>query len=408
MKICMIVHKNYYADPRVKRYVNSLLNLGVSVDVICISEHDGRFHEKLDLLTVHTISLGHHHSSRTYYLFEYGLAFIFYFFKLTLLHLKNHYDVIHIHNAPDFLVFTALLPKLSGARIILDIHDPMPELYLTKFGGNINGFISRAIQFQEKISCSMANSVITVNSMVRANLEKRGIPASKIRVVKNVPSLLLFDRRAYTNQRHLTKDSFILIYPGTLAPRYGLEISIKALVELIPKIPQICLVIIGGGNSSYKETLVQLAHQLGVISHVQFCSPVPVEEIPCILAGADVGIYPALCSPHMNIATPTKVLEYAYMGIPIIASRLSILEDLFGNSAIKYFEPGNDKHFAECVLELFETPALREELVRNADRVCKQENSWEDEFKVYISTINQLLPDNKIGGSKDMLEKNDE
>jgi glycosyltransferase involved in cell wall biosynthesis len=400
----MIVHKNYYSDPRVKRYVNSLLNLGVSVDVICNAKPGDRFQEKLDLLKVYTIPLVHHHSSKTYYLFEYAVAFILYFFKLTLLHLRNHYDVIHVHNIPDFFVFTAILPKLLGARIILDIHDPMPELYLSKFGGHVNGFISRVIQLQEKISCSMANSVITANSNFKANLVKRGIPPGKISVVNNVPNSLLFNRNAYINQRHSKKESFTLIYPGTLAPRYGLEISIKALVELIPKIPQICLVVIGG-YSSYQETLVQLANQLGVISHVQFNPIVPVEEVPYILAGADVGIYPALCSPHMNIATPTKVLEYAYMGIPIIASRLKILEDLFGDSAIKYFEPGNSKQFAECVLELFETPALREELVRNADREYIQKNSWENEFNVYLNTINQLLPDKAVGSSKIKVEK---
>ena len=44
--------------------------------------------------------------------------------------------MIHVHSVPDFLVFAALVPKLLGARIILDIHDILPEFYASKFGAS--------------------------------------------------------------------------------------------------------------------------------------------------------------------------------------------------------------------------------------------------------------------------------
>ena len=54
-------------------------------------------------------------------------------FYLSRLQLKRKYDLVHVHNVPDFLVFSAWLPKLAGAKIILDIHDILPEFFANKF-----------------------------------------------------------------------------------------------------------------------------------------------------------------------------------------------------------------------------------------------------------------------------------
>jgi glycosyltransferase involved in cell wall biosynthesis len=93
----------------------------------------------------------------------------------------------------------------------------------------------------------------------------------------------------------------------------------------------------------------------------------------------------------MNIATPMKVLEYAAMGIPIIASRLKVIEDLFTDSALLFFDPGNVYQFARCVLELFASPARRDELVRNADAVFVRMHPWSDKQRAYFNLLNRLL-----------------
>ena len=56
---------------------------------------------------------------------------------MTRLHLKHAYDVIHVHNMPDFLVFSALFPKLLGAKVILEVQDVSPELMAAKAKGRM-------------------------------------------------------------------------------------------------------------------------------------------------------------------------------------------------------------------------------------------------------------------------------
>jgi glycosyltransferase involved in cell wall biosynthesis len=114
------------------------------------------------------------------------------------------------------------------------------------------------------------------------------------------------------------------------------------------------------------------------------------------IAHADIGIYTARSSPHMDIAIPGKILEYALMGIPVIASRLRVLENLFTESSILFFEPGNDSQFACYVLELFENPARREELVQNMDRTFVRTQNWENEKREYFNVLRRLLPQGLI------------
>lgn len=391
LKICMIVHKNYYQDPRVRRYVESLLAAGAQIDVICLSDHGLPAAGSQERLRVYAIPVHHADRSQSRYILEYIYAFFLFFFKLSILHIRNNYHLIHIHNMPDFLVFSALLPKMMGAKLILDIHDPMPEVFISKYGEHPEKLIFKLVSIQEKISCLFASAIITVNIKCKSNLVKRGIPADKITIIHNYPDPAIFNRSAYPDQPPHPRDVFTLIYPGTVAPRYGLDTVIRALPEIRSAIPGIRIQIIGM-KDGYGSELQQLADNLGVASNIQFQPMVPPDQIPGLLLAADAGIYPALKDIHMNVATPTKVLEYAAMGIPIVSSRLSMVEEIFGETAVLFFEPGNEEQFARCIIRLYQDPEIGKELVRNMDQIFVKKHSWQNEFTSYFQLLCRLLP----------------
>ncbi len=149
--------------------------------------------------------------------------------------------------------------------------------------------------------------------------------------------------------------------------------------------------LIGGGQTRYLDELRRLADELGVADSVRFQPPVPVDGVPEQMAAADIGIYPALPDLHMEIATPSKVIEYAVMGLPIVASRLSVLDQLFGDKAISFFEPGNPEQFAECVENLYADPIRRKELVENADAAYVRGHSWQAEQQTYFDLLQRLM-----------------
>jgi glycosyltransferase involved in cell wall biosynthesis len=390
IKLCMVVHAYYYGDTRVRRYVDALVDKGVWVDVLCLRDQSEPRRYQSGVERVFTIPIGRFANSLGGYVLEYGIAFILFSIRLLGLHIRNHYDVIHVHNMPDFLIFAALIPKILGAKLILDIHDPMPEFYMSKFELQESSALVWLMEIQERLSSLFSHAVITANTHFKNNITGRGVPAEKITVVNNYPDPEVFDRNQYREKYHSDKKYFTLFYPGTVAPRYGLDVAIRALPKLVGEIPQLRLVIVAR-QRKFVDELTALANQLGVSDFIQFKPSVPVEEIAKEIARADIGIYPGLPDPHMSIAMPTKVLEYAFMGIPIVASRLRVLSKFFGDSAVMFFEPGNVDQFSECVLELFYDPDRRQELIQNAKERLVCMGNWDEERDAYFSLLNRLV-----------------
>lgn len=404
LKVCMVVHQNYYQDGRVRRYVDALLEAGVSVDVLCLRGPQVGPQQETANLRVHPLPMAKGSgNSRGGYLLEYLRAMVLFFFWLTALYVRRRHHVIHVHNMPDFLVFTALIPRLFGARVVLDVHDPMPEFYMSKYDDpQPDRLMVRIMRFQERLSARFSSAVIAANPNFKHNLIQRGIPAAKITVVSNMPDTALFNRDKYHDVQR-TEEDFRLIYTGTLAPRYGLDVPIRAVPLLVEKIPSLRLLYIGPA-SDYRDELVRLVEQMGIGQYVEFRPVMPIHEIPGQMAQADLGLYPALPDPHMEIATPSKVLEYAVMGLPVVASRIKVLESLFGDEAIMFFKPGDIDDFAACVLQLYEQPARRAELVQHADRVFVNAHRWIDHKNRYLGLLKQLTNDLTIMVSGDEAE----
>src|SRR5205807_4958117 len=65
------------------------------------------------------------------YLFEYFTTGLLGGLKLAQLNFRSRLDVVHVHNMPDILVLAGIIPWLSGSKLVLDVHDPMPELYMS-------------------------------------------------------------------------------------------------------------------------------------------------------------------------------------------------------------------------------------------------------------------------------------
>jgi glycosyltransferase involved in cell wall biosynthesis len=389
-RVCIVVHHPISGDPRVRRYVDALVRAGALVDILCLREQEPA--TPRSGVRIFTIPLRYNRRRRGGFLLEYSLALFLFTVRMFALHLKNRYALIQVHNIPDFLILSALIPKLLGTKLILDNRDPMPEFYRSKFaGGGENRAMIRLVEAQERVSAMLANVVITANAAFRKNLASRSIPLEKIVVINNLPDPRIFHRERYASVKLDMSRPFTLIYPGTIAARYGLDVAIRALPWLLSRIPHLRLIIMGE-QTEYSHELVELIEHLGVSSAVEMRAAVPLDEIPRHLAAADVGIYPALPDSHMSIATPTKVLEYAAMGLPVIASRLQVLEDLFDSQAVLFFEPGDVEAFGRCVLELAQNPRRRDELVRRADATFVRRLSWDNERGVYLGLVNSLLP----------------
>ena len=151
-RICLVVQSYYLRDPRVRREAEALAREGYDVDVIALSERGGLRKQTVNGVNITCVPIARRRATILRYLFEYSLFFCAASVILSARLFTRRYDLIHVNNMPDFLVFSTILPKLFGAKIILDVHDPMAEVFESKYGIASRSTTIRLLKWQEKIS----------------------------------------------------------------------------------------------------------------------------------------------------------------------------------------------------------------------------------------------------------------
>jgi glycosyltransferase involved in cell wall biosynthesis len=283
------------------------------------------------------------------------------------------------------VVLCATPLKVFGIRVILDVHDTMPELYRDKFSDRKGAFGARLLMLEERISAGLADRVLAVHDLHRARLELAGIPSSKIRVVLNSPDPRIFFP---TSVRTHVGSDLTLVCHGTITHRLGLEVAFQALNLLGRKSAGVRLMVIGRGD--YLNQAKGLVAAMKLEDQVSFFDAVPIEHLPALLTQADVGLVPNRPSAATHLMLPVKMLEYATLGMPIVAARLRTIEHYFGDGAIRFFEPGNASSLAAAIRELQENPECRAELAHRAAQVAET-LSWKLQSKNYFDAIDSLI-----------------
>jgi glycosyltransferase involved in cell wall biosynthesis len=384
----MIVHAYYpIGEIRVEREARALIEKGYEVDVICLQQNGESAVSVEDGVNVHRLPVTRHKGKGiAVQFFEYLAFFVLAFFKVTALHLKRRYNVVQAHNLPDFLVFSAIVPKMLGARLILDLHDLMPEFYAGRFHSGMTSLPIRLLCWQEKLSCLLANHVITVTELWRQTLIERGIPARKISVVMNVANDRIFQKSNVTPVAR--NGHFNLIYHGQLSQRYGIDLAIRAVDLLRKEIPEICLTIHGRGD--YLNELRMLTETLGLSSNVQFSTQyVPTPELPQLIGNAHAGIVPYRRDIFTDGILPTKMMEYAALGVPVVAARTTAITAYFDSEMVQFFTPEDVHDLADSIMLLFKDRNQLAQYARNIEKFNERYN-WKTVAAQYVEVVDRL------------------
>lgn len=289
--------------------------------------------------------------------------------KVTWLHLKRRYNVIHVHNMPDFLVFAALLPKLLGAKVILDVQDVTPELMAAKAKGHPHRLVRRLSIWQERFSTAFADHVVTTGRPFEELLLQRGVPGEKITNILNSadPSLFPPARRCpppYDLSNDKKEQPFIIMYHGTLAERNGLDTAIRALALARLVVPQLRLDI--QGNGDHLPALKQLVTDLGLDESVVFKSSSLPDKLVDFVVHGDVGIIPYRYDGFAELVLPTKAYEFAWMHRPMIASDTPAIRSMFRPESIVLCDPSSPESFADAIIDLYQHPEKRARMIASA------------------------------------------
>ena len=385
-RICMVAYATYESDNRVRRYAEALAKRGDKVDVISagIPRADGRPININSVVVYHVYPKRQNESSHWTYAWE-SVRFLFISSRhLTRLHRRNRYDVIHIHNIPDFLVFAAWYPKATGAKVILDIHDAVPELFASKFDVALKPAYIAILRFVEKVSARLADHVIIANDLWFETITTRSIPQERCSVFINHVDPDLFAPRARTRD----DGRFIVLFPGSLQWHQGVDIAIRAFALIRRRVPTAEFHIYSGGGNRERE-LRALVKDLSLDNSVYFFKSVSLDDIPQIIANADLGVVPKRADSFGNEAYSTKIMEFLSQGVPVVASRTKVDSLYYEEGVIHFFEPGNYHAMAEAMTDVIFDRKLSDSLISRGYKYVER-NGWNCKRHEYLNLVDAL------------------
>jgi glycosyltransferase involved in cell wall biosynthesis len=391
-RVGMVVFSSYPADPRPRRAVDALLKQGMSVDLICEGEKQSPKRETLDKLEIIRIPIQHYRGRALSYAYQYSAFILISAAILAWRSLRRRYHLVYVHNMPDILVLTALLPKLFGAKVILDQHDPMPELMRTIFNMDEKSFGVRVILSLEKWSIARADLVITVNAACKRIFSSRSCPPEKIGVVMNSPDEGIF---AFQTQplraplNHAPNRRFVVMYHGSLVERNGVDLAVDALSLVRGAIPTAELRIYGR-KTPFLEQVMEYARSKGLESNVQYLGPRSLEHLAREIEDCDVGVIPNRRNAFTEINTPTRIFEYLAMGKPVIAPSTPGILDYFTEDSLLLFEPGNSADIARQIEFAAHNYHHAIRSVERGQQIYLQ-HTWKQERKTLVDLVGGLL-----------------
>ena len=388
--VCMIVHAYYEEDPRVRREAETLIAAGWEVDVFGLRRPGESPNAVVAGVNLHRLPVGRHQgASLPVYLAEYGAFLLRSMWAATGAHRHRRYGLVEVHSLPDYLVFAALPMKLAGVPVLLDLHEAMPEFFRSRFPRAANPLSYRLLRFQEKLSIRLANEVMTVNEPLAERLVGLGVRPDRLTVVLNSPDLRLFDPTAHPRRDFMTDGTLRIVYTGALTPTYELDVLLRAVASIVRARPSLKLNASLYGRGDAQSALEALAAELGVAERIAFPGRIAIEAVPAAVANGDIGIAPTRLDPFTGMSLSTKVLEYAAMEKPVVASRLPTVERYFAPDTLSQYEPGDPESLAAAILAVVDDPAERLARVERTRRRV-DELSWTRQAEVFTAVVERL------------------
>ena len=384
MRICMVGYTFYEIDSRVRQYARALIERGDQVDFIGLRREEQPTENVVEGVRVFRIQgREYNETAKISYLFKLLRFLASSTMLLSKEHLRNPYDLIHIHTVPDFLVFAAWLPKLTGAKIVLDIHDIVPELYATKFDTPPASLPFQSLLLMEKLCVAFANHVIIANDIWREKLISRCVKASKCTTILNYPIGVVPKGRG----EQKINSKFIVLYPGSLNHHQGVDVAIRAIALIKDRIPELEFHIYGEGAEF--ENIARLIQQLGLERHVFLQPYVSHEEILRIMEHADLGVDPKRTDGFANEAFGTKIFEFMALGVPVVVSDTRTNKYYFNESVVRFCRGGDAEDLARSILALHENEETTSHQVQTASHFVRG-YEWGVRKSIYLELVDSL------------------
>jgi len=289
-------------------------------------------------------------------------------------------DVIHCHGMhySYFAVIAARLKRELGYRLIYDTHaaDFNTNLENTPFKKVLNRVYRRTLL---RMMIQAADAVVAIGPEEQeficreAGLHKTQVPIIPLGVDIQTFRFNQSGREQVRRSMGLSAEDVVLLHVGQVIPRKDTITLIRAIGPLTYQMPNLYVLIVGGGEKVYVETIKRAAQAETRSGSVLWTGPVHRSELPGFISAADIGVWPG--------DQAITIQEAMAVGLPLILSRgpgnYMTTEWLLSRSNGVSFERGNAEALAECIRALVFDPAKRRDMGLKSRRFAEEVFDWQ-------------------------------
>jgi glycosyltransferase involved in cell wall biosynthesis len=298
---------------------------------------------------------------------------------------RRRYSVVQVHNPPDFLMLAAVIPRLLGARIVLDVHDRAPDMFQMRFASRPGAkLVERLLRRVERVALRAADAVLTVHEPYRQELIRQGAHPGRTEVVMNT----LDERVLPENPAQREPDTFLVVYHGTVTPHYGVQLLPEAVAEAARDVPGIRAEVYGDGDAL--SQVIARANELDLGERF-WVSParLPQREVLARVQRGSVGVVPNLPIPLNRFALSTKLFEYVALGVPVVCADLPTIRSYFSDDEVTFFRAGDQRALARALVAVAQDPDGAVARVNAATRRYHAYR-WPEQAERYIGLLRKM------------------
>lgn len=386
-RVAIAVHAIFPGDPRVRRQSDALVDAGYEVDVISLRQPGEPGEEVIGAVRILRLPVNRRFIGFAGHIAEYAAFTAMVAWRLAREHRRRRYDLVQVATVPDFLSFAAIPERLSGVPLLLDLHEDMPEFFRDRFANPLLVPLLPIVDAATRASAALADHLITVHEPLRRLSIQRGVPPERIDVVMNSADSRLFDLARHERRRFMADGELRLIHHSNFQRIYGLDVAIEGLAGLRDGLRWRLDVY---GDGPWRPQIEAAIERTGTADRVTLHGRVDMDELPRLLANADIGLVPSLPEPYLEYSLSTKLLEYAAMAVPTIASDLATFRHHFTDAALRFVPGGDPAAITAAVEALVDDPAATVEMGREA---CRQAAAydWEVQKARYLAIVDHLI-----------------
>ncbi|MFZ4506900.1 MAG: glycosyltransferase family 4 protein [Fimbriimonas sp.] len=274
-------------------------------------------------------------------------------------------DVVFLSSPPLFVVPAGLmLARAKKAKIVCDLRDVWPDEIIAVGAAKEGSKAVKLLRKWERKIYQKADLISCTTRAIEDIVVERGGTREKILSVPNGADVELFAPRPYKPEdveKFGLGDRKVVMYSGLMGLKFGLDQLLDAAIALQDR-KDVVFFFLGDGVA--KKPLMDRAESLG-LTNVVFGDGAKLEDVPKMLARADITINCLQPDPYLEKIISVKMFEYMACEKPVVAAlRGEGARVIDESGAGIVVEPGNGEQIAAAVRELLDDPERRAEMGR--------------------------------------------